>query len=409
MGCFGEKIEEPTAWSEPPSPMSFSALRDIEKCPRRWGLKNATFPQFSGNSGYPTKPSVPAVRGLVIHSVLEDILRRAAGEKEKTLGARVARVLREGGGLSPIVQDHAESILNRYSENPRAQYISAIIQRQPEFFGQVRVAVQKTLRGLGSVRMDATSSGGSAQKGHSPESESWKRGLLSEVPLNGPSEWYGKADLIVFDGDSVRIDDFKSGKPKDDDEEQLRVYAWLFWRDTKWNPTCQIPTDLVLRYQSGNIAVAPMSVEALEQFEKEILERTRSARQLIDSGSYPARVDDDHCPFCPVRQMCESYWEVHDSAAHSAFRDLQLVVAKVLSPRTWKVRVQRGCADLVGETALLTGSMPDLEIAAGDIVRALGVKVSIPDGDAPDEFATIRLGLSSELFLVEPSVSVGEG
>ena len=385
--------------------MSFSALRDIEKCPRRWSLKNATFPQFSGVSGYPTKPSVPAVRGLVIHSVLEDILRRAAGEKEKTLGARVVRVLREGGGLSLIVQDHTESILNRYSENPRAQYISAIIQRQPEFFSQVRVAVQKTLRGLASVHMDATSSGGPAQKDDASENRSWKRGLLSEVPLNGPSEWYGKADLIVFDGDSVRIDDFKSGKPKDDDEEQLRVYAWLFWRDTKWNPTGKVPTDLVLRYQNGNTALPPPSVQALERLEEDILDRTRSARELIEGGSYPARVDDEHCPFCPVRQMCEPYWEDNQSAADSVFRDVELVVSDVLSPRTWKVRVTQGCSDLAGETCLLTGSMPDLEIAAGDTVRALGVKVSVPDEDSPGDVVTMRLGMSSELFLVEPPVS----
>ena len=321
--------------------MSFSALRDIEECPRRWGLKNATFPQFVGVSGYPTKPSVPAFRGLVIHSVLEEILRRSAGEKEKTLGARVVHVLREGGGLSLIVQDQAESILKKYNRNPRAQYLSAVIQRQPEFFSQVRVAAQKTLRGLASVRMDATSSGGSAQTDHAPENRSWQRGLRSEVPLHGPSEWYGKADLIVFDGDSVRIDDFKSGKPKDHDEEQLRVYAWLFWRDKKWNPAGLAPTDLVLRYRSGNVALPTPSVEALEKLEEDVLERTRSARQLIGSGSYPARVDDGHCPFCPVRQMCERYWEVHEFETRSVFRDVQLVVTKVLSPALGKFECKK--------------------------------------------------------------------
>ena len=66
--------------------------------------------------------------------------------------------------------------------------------------------------------------------------------------------------------------------------------------------------------------------------------------------------------------------------------------------------MQKGSADLAGQSGLLTGSMPDLEIAAGDTVRALGVKVYVPDKDAPDEVAIMRLGLSSELFLLESSV-----
>src|SRR5207247_1291621 len=63
------------SWPEPPEFWSYSSLYEAEVCPRRWSLKRASYEGIWSRSGYPPRPSMPAIVGDVVHRALDAILR----------------------------------------------------------------------------------------------------------------------------------------------------------------------------------------------------------------------------------------------------------------------------------------------------------------------------------------------
>jgi hypothetical protein len=55
------RINNPSTWPQLPRWMSFSALLEIEACPRRWALKSATYPSVWNGRGYPRIPQSAAI------------------------------------------------------------------------------------------------------------------------------------------------------------------------------------------------------------------------------------------------------------------------------------------------------------------------------------------------------------
>ena len=62
-------------WAEPPQWFSFSSMLEAEACPRRWGLRRATYPGLWEGKGYPDSPNVAALAGNVVHESLEILIR----------------------------------------------------------------------------------------------------------------------------------------------------------------------------------------------------------------------------------------------------------------------------------------------------------------------------------------------
>ena len=73
-------------------------------------------------------------------------------------------------------------------------------------------------------------------------------GVYPEVTLYSGHRWFGKIDLLLINADVIRIEEIKSGKPKPEDEEQILVYAWLWWRDEARNPARTSASQLAIRY-----------------------------------------------------------------------------------------------------------------------------------------------------------------
>src|SRR6185312_12568017 len=69
----------PVAWPDPPTELTFSALKEIEACPRRWALASANYPDLWEDYGYPPRVQLQALFGTVVHAVLETVTRELVG------------------------------------------------------------------------------------------------------------------------------------------------------------------------------------------------------------------------------------------------------------------------------------------------------------------------------------------
>ena len=400
MHCFGAMIEPPNAWPDPPSPISFSTLRDIEKCPRRWGLRNASYSQFENSKGYPPKPSIAGARGLIVHRVIEEVIRRAKSTPGDNFRSRATAVLRDVGGLSKIVGSCIEEVLRRYAENPRADYLCKSVRLTQEISSQVRVSVQQALQNLTDIQFPPSDP--SSRPISSPESvrHALFQGLHTEVSLHGPEDWFGKADLLLFSSDGVCIEDFKSGKPKEDDVLQLLIYAWLWWRDSERNPKMTTARRLVLRYLSNHQEVPAPTKSELQEFERQLLVRTEAIQNLIRKGDPPANVSTENCSFCPVRQLCEPYWLAQERREGSGYIDVEVLITKILSPRMWRIRFSDSEDEEESADALVTGCMPKIMVKEGAVARILGARIAEPLAEPSGPLTVLRIGQESEVHIV---------
>jgi hypothetical protein len=54
---------------------SYSSLKEIDACPRRYALSRSSYPQLWDGQGYPQVPATAALFGDVIHGALDRIVR----------------------------------------------------------------------------------------------------------------------------------------------------------------------------------------------------------------------------------------------------------------------------------------------------------------------------------------------
>src|SRR5262245_47411159 len=127
--------------------MSVSTHGEIDKCPRRWALSAAEYPDLWDGRGYPPRLHVAALAGTIVHLALDFITKQLTRAGVGSLNDPSAtQVLRELGGYTRVVEDCVERILRRFSDNPRALPLMDHAQRT--LHGQVpalRARVQSML------------------------------------------------------------------------------------------------------------------------------------------------------------------------------------------------------------------------------------------------------------------------
>src|ERR1051326_3633114 len=113
-------VRLPSSWAEAPEWMSFSRLREIEACPRRWSLISTSYPEIWSRRGYPPKVYLAPLAGQIIHAALETIVTAlncagCASVKDESFVC----VMRELGGYTRIVEGTIKNICNGLQDNPR--------------------------------------------------------------------------------------------------------------------------------------------------------------------------------------------------------------------------------------------------------------------------------------------------
>src|SRR4051812_17115060 len=92
-------VSAPGAWPGLPSTWSFSVLREIESCPRRWALRAAEYPTIWDGAGYPPLLSIRGLEGQVIHEAVKKVAAALSeGGCQSARDGAAVEVLRGLGG-----------------------------------------------------------------------------------------------------------------------------------------------------------------------------------------------------------------------------------------------------------------------------------------------------------------------
>lgn len=399
------RVVTPASWPAPPAEMSVSTHAEIEKCPRRWALGAAEYPELWSGRGYPPKLQIAALAGGVVHLALEIITKELTRARVPSLTDPSApQVLRALGGYTRLLEDCVECILKRYSENPRADALMEHAQRTLR--GQVptlRTRVQSMLSRIRLSKGAATPTAQSTSKSSGPPPRlPLANGTYAEVEVRAKRiGWKGKVDLLVLGDDACAINDFKAGAADEGHKFQIRAYAVMWRLDDELNPSERLVDRLVLAYEAQDVEVPPPSASEIDDLSRELLSRRQAAEAALAARPPAARPSTESCRDCGVRQLCDAYWTGSSLALSDdgRFGDIELKITGRHGPTSWDAVVVRARCFPAQTRALLRLQQRD-EFKIGSRLRVLdGALARDPEDDAGPSIVT--LGTFSEAYRVE--------
>ena len=217
--------------------------------------------------------------------------------------------------------------------------------------------------------------------------------------------WKGVVDLLTVSDSACEIRDFKTGKPKDDHQFQLYVYALLWWKDRVRNPAGRLADRLVLSYDSGDVEIRAPNVNKLEELRDELHARRAAANHAIKFDPPEARPNAATCIYCSVRHLCDAYWRepIHPEAQDVCFVDIQLELTAHHGATSY-FGVVESCSNLApgSQVLLRTVDLP-FDLRPRMRLRVLNVRISSPDldlGETEPALAVASMGVASEAFVL---------
>lgn len=387
----------PKQWAAIPECMTFSFAADAEECPRRAALRRSDYGELWSGFGYPPAFSPAAARGTIVHASLARIAKELANAGcESVSDPQGFAVLKRLGGYSAVLRDEIRNWVLQAEENPRLRRdIEIIRQYLVRLLPDMRVTLQSILRGT-ELRAEVIQTSNSQSGGE------LHQGSYFEVSLRDTDlGWKGFADFVeITETGAVAITDFKTGEPKDQDKDQLQIYALLWARDRVKNPKGRLATELLLQYPGATKSVAAPDEAHLLEIEQRLKERTTKIHKDLSVVPPPARINEA-CTYCDVRQLCEDYWKDTsgtNEAVESHTLDCEVSVMNNVAFTTWRASVVHASIPLTAAeiTIHFTDSSRAASLQSGDRIRLM--RIRLEDKDSASPIVTVRH--STEVFVV---------
>ena len=388
-------------WAEPPQWFSFSSMLEAEACPRRWGLRRATYPGLWEGKGYPDSPNVAALAGNVVHESLEILIRALVRSGcVSTQDPEAVAVLRSLGGYSAVIQRVTEEQIRRLENNPRCHSRHEYLRRELTLRrAEMRRATQSLLsRSIIAADVEQTHPRDRSDRSESRATVRRHRpdGSYPELSLRSTRlRMTGRADLVTISGGDVRIVDYKTGAPSEHHSEQLRAYALIWSRHDSLDPTRPYASRLTVSYPNADVEVDAPTTDELDILETQTVARLKDLTNQLAEDPPQARPDEERCRFCPVRHLCDPYWRSFaKDVSDQGFSDLRGQVVEQSGPRSWKLRLASG------EHTLLRVSSEAVQYELGAWLRILGAVVSHGSDSSPDIASLVA---TSEVYVERQS------
>ncbi len=381
----------PTEWQAPPEWMNLHYLVRAEQCPRSAALQHATYSQLWSRRGYPDKPSLAALAGMVMHRAIARIIR-ALGDSgvDSFQDPRSVAILKSLGGYSNVIAESVADVTKSLAGNPRFELVRAsslvrLNNRVPAIREQVQLQLSRLKWKLQppSVGIADDSDSDAVTNGRVP----LQQGTHFEVELRHPGiKWRGFADVIEVRDDLCTIEDFKSGEPSDDHLLQLQIYALLLSHDEELNPAGIAIDRLVICYPNGD-RIVPYNKEDGTKLAQELQARTDAVRSAVSGPKSQANLHAERCPKCDVRHLCSDYWTGNRPVSVDGVRseriqldDVQLTLRSRKGQNAWSAECRLSNYLQIGSTVLLRWTPKDCavldKLVPGSEVRLCGASVS---------------------------------
>jgi len=381
----------PTEWQAAPEWMNFHYLVRAERCPRSAALRHATYLQLWNRRGYPDKPSLAALAGMVMHSALSRTIHALANNGVDSFqDARSVAILKSLGGYSKVIAESVADVTKSLAGNPRFELVrlssvARLNDRIPAIREQMQLQLSRLKWKLQPPSFDLAGDldSDTVASGRLP----LEQGTHFETELRHPGiKWRGFADLIQLRDDACTIEDFKSGEPSDDHLLQLQIYALLWSHDEELNPARTAIDRLVICYPDGD-RIVPYNKKDGAKLTRELQARTEAVRKAVSGPDSQANLDAERCPKCDVRHLCSEYWTANRatsaggaSAERVQLDDVQLILRSRKGQNTWSAECQLSNHVEIGSAVLLRWTPKDFavldQLVPGSEVRLSGALIS---------------------------------
>lgn len=390
-------------WPRTPALWSYSSLKEMEACPRRWMLSRADYPDIWERRGYPPLPVVAAIFGKVVHGVIEQLTLEFGGAGITSPSAGdVVGILGALGGWRGIVLAAIEREVAGLHANPRVsaerldRLRSELIRRAPEAADHVKAFLGRgALPAAVTTELSDGSTPGSGPKLRRPAGP----GVHAELTVTAESlRVTGTIDQLVFDDSGVTVTDFKTAFENDAHDDQVRLYALLWRLDGQTNPDGVLATQLRVAYPSHERSVAAPDTTELQTLEAATAARVVDADLVTTTPPPTAVPSDENCGYCQVKHLCDAYWPAVPPAISEVsteeWFDFEGSVARPNGSRSWFVAT---LTEPPTEVLVRTVDT-DVPFPVGQRVRLLGVRRS-QDPDKPERLV-ISMVTTSEWYPV---------
>ncbi|MGN6782151.1 MAG: PD-(D/E)XK nuclease family protein [Marmoricola sp.] len=380
-----------------PALWSYSSLKAVETCPRRYVLSRATYTDLWDRTGYPEVPSTASLFGDVVHDSLEAIVRALAARGcTSASGPEAIGVLRELGGYSEVAKAMLAKRLARLDDNPRlAGGGRERLQDQLEHrIPEAREEVQQYLHRMTLVPRQGAGSG--SESGGA--SSRYARGIGSHPEATLQAEdlrVWGRIDLLTVGPVHVDITDYKTGAEDDSHFDQLRFYAVLWDQDNISNVSRTPLGTLTASYPSREVTIQAPDAAQMQTLVDQLRARVTTADELVHSDE-PAARTGDQCTFCAVRPLCTAYWPTTPEPAslkRGTWFDFEGIVVERNGIKSWWLH---DVSPRKSPLLLRTTSAHHV-FEPGQRLRLLGLRL---DEDPDSDTAVAVLTQTSEVFLV---------
>jgi hypothetical protein len=323
---------------------SFSSLKEIEACPRRWMLSRADYPDMWARHGYPSLPVAAAIFGDVVHGVIERLVKElgAAGIRSPSAGV-VVGLLGSLGGWRGIVLDAIDQSLTSFTGNPRVtsgrleRVRDELIRRAPVAADQV-----KTFFGRGVLPTAEESSTRHVTEPSLGPKQRYPTGPGAHAELEVTADELrltGRIDLLHIDEADVTATDFKTGAEDARHDDQVRLYAMLWDLDRQANPDRRPATQLRIVYPTHERVVVAPDAAQLRELEATTAKRVQVADSATQDTPPMAKPSRETCQFCNVKHLCDAYWplippDIKETSPDVWF-DFEGRILRPNGPRSW--------------------------------------------------------------------------
>lgn len=391
-GITGVQPDIPALWS-------YSSLTTLERCPRRWILERADYPELWDRPGYPSVPIRAAVFGSIVHLIIQRISDAIGVTDDAVAPLTIVDVLHALGGWAQIAEASVDEALADFDSNPRVSQAALdrlrddLVRRLPDAVDQVKLLLRNPSSIAARVRPAPASRSAvpDAPRGPARSGTHIERTVtIEDLRLTG------RIYRLSIDEVDVTITDFKTGAEHGEHDDQVRLYALLWRFDEFTNPMGRPATRLSIAYPSHERAVpVPDAQETLALYES-TEERIAAADATVMSASPTALPSAKTCQFCQVKHLCDAYWASVPppitSAPPDEWFDMAGRVSRRNGSRSWVFEtLDQSELEVVVRTV-----ETDVPFPVGRRVRLLGVRRSV-DPHAPERLV-ISLSTASEWY-----------